>query len=82
VFETGVSCLVEFTQDVKPSRYRLFQVADLICTLHLLELKLRAGLPFSKSEHHFFGGAKKFRRAGVYFLKLGQIVLLLSITYS
>ena len=31
---------------------------------------------------HFFGGAKKFRRAGVYFLKLGQIVLLLSITYS
>ena len=61
VFETGISCAVEFTQDVKPSRYRLFQVADLICTLHLIELKLKSGLQLSRSENQFFGGPRLFR---------------------
>lgn len=73
VFETGISCSVEFTQDVKPSRYRLFQVADLICTLHLIELKLRAGLPLSRSENQFFGGPRLFRHNILRYIKSKEI---------
>ena len=43
---------VEFRK-VIPSQYRLFQVADLICTLKLTELKL-ANNTLSKSEKTFF----------------------------
>ena len=43
---------VEFRK-VIPSQYRLFQVADLICTLKLTELKL-ANNTLSKSEKPFF----------------------------
>ena len=73
VFENNIDCTVEFAQNVKPFRYRLFQVADLICTLHLLELKLREGLPFSKSEHQFFGGIKKFRHNILRYIKVKEI---------
>ncbi len=40
---------------VIPSQYRLFQVADLICTLKLLELKAETG-NLSASEKKFFSG--------------------------
>ena len=53
---------VEFAQAVKPHRYKMFQVADLICTLRLLELKLETDGRLSPSEFRFFGGAKAFRR--------------------
>lgn len=53
---------VEFAQGVRPSDYRLFQLADLICTLTLVKSKLEAGLPMSSSEHRFFGGARSFKR--------------------
>ncbi|MCM1081847.1 MAG: DUF3800 domain-containing protein [Clostridium sp.] len=43
---------VEFRK-VTPSDYRLFQVADLICTLRLIELKLE-NHALSKSENAFF----------------------------
>jgi len=43
---------VEFRK-VIPSDYRLFQVADLICTLKLTELKMNNHL-LSKSERYFF----------------------------
>ncbi len=43
---------VEFRK-VIPSDYRLFQVADLICTLKLTELKMNSHL-LSKSEKYFF----------------------------
>ncbi len=43
---------VEFKK-VIPSDYRLFQVADLICTLKLTELKMNNRL-LSKSEKYFF----------------------------
>ena len=72
-FEAGSKCPVEFASSVKPSRYRLFQVADLICTLHLLELKLKEGLPFSKSEQQFFGGPKKFRHNVLRYIKAKEI---------
>ena len=47
-----------FPVNVTPERYRLFQVADLICTLRLLRAKREAGLPPSKSEEYFFFGAR------------------------
>ena len=53
---------VEFAQNVKPSRYKLFQVADLVCTINLLEQKLAHGDPLSLSEERFFGGARAFKR--------------------
>ena len=52
---------VEFAQSVKPIRYRLFQVADLICALRLLEMKLETEGRLSASEFKFFGGVKAFR---------------------
>ncbi len=73
VFETNLGNMVEFATDVKPSRYRLFQVADLICTLHLLELKLAAHIPFSRSEQQFFGGPKKFRHNILRYIKMKEI---------
>lgn len=53
---------VEFAQNVKPSRYKLFQVADLVCTVKLLEQKLAYGDPLSFSAERFFGGARAFKR--------------------
>jgi len=73
VFETNLNCEVEFAAEVKPSRYRLFQVADLICTLHLLELKLAAHIPFSRSEQQFFGGPRKFRHNILRYIKAKEI---------
>ena len=52
----------EFAQAVEPRKYKLFQVADLVCMLKLLETKLELGMPFSKSEMRFFGGPRDFKR--------------------
>lgn len=51
---------VEFRK-VIPSDYRLFQVADLICTLQLLELKVAAHC-LSKSEKMFFGNERTLKK--------------------
>lgn len=51
---------VVFVQDVKPEKYRLFQLADLICTVYLISLKLRNKIPMTKSEFSFFGGPRAF----------------------
>ena len=51
---------VEFAQSVRPHQYKLFQVADLICTLRLLELKLETEGRLSPSEFKFFGGIRAF----------------------
>lgn len=53
---------VVFAQGVEPRRYKLFQLADLICTLRLLELKLENGLAMTESETRFFGGPRDFKR--------------------
>ncbi|MGN0847553.1 MAG: DUF3800 domain-containing protein [Kiritimatiellia bacterium] len=52
---------VEFAQAVKPERYRLFQLADLICTVKLIETRLACGEGMTPSEFRFFGGPKGFR---------------------
>ena len=61
-FAEALGDKVEFKQKVKPSRYRLFQLADLVCTLHLIELRLENGMPMTQSETRFFGGPRDFKR--------------------
>ena len=51
---------VEFRK-VTPSQYKLFQAADLFCTMHLLQLKLENN-QLSKSECVFFGNARDLRK--------------------
>ena len=46
---------------VKPVDYRLFQVADLICTLEHIYVKIKLGL-FSKTEKEFFTKAHDFKK--------------------
>ena len=52
----------EFIPDVEPARYRLFQVADIACTLELARAKLLSHEGLSESEIAFFGGVKKFKK--------------------
>ena len=61
-FTDAIGESVEFKLGVKPSRYRLFQLADLVCTLHLIELRLAHGIPMTQSEMRFFGGPRDFKR--------------------
>jgi hypothetical protein len=51
---------VEFRK-VKPANYKLFQVADLICTMELLALKIEAG-QLSHSEQEFFCSVREFKK--------------------
>lgn len=51
---------VEFRK-VMPTKYRLFQVADLICTLKLAELKMNNHI-LSKSEIYFFGDERTLKK--------------------
>ena len=52
----------EFVPDVEPARYRLFQVADIACTLELARSKLLSQEGLSESEIVFFGGIKNFKK--------------------
>ena len=51
---------VEFRK-VKPIDYKLFQIADLICTLELLEEKALNNA-FSHSEKDFFQSIREFKK--------------------
>ena len=53
---------VVFVENVTPDRYRLFQVADLVCTVELLKLKIREAIPFTKSEEHFFPSPRDLKK--------------------
>ena len=46
---------VEFKADVSPDKYRLFQAADMICTVELLAVKHEKDILLNKSEEYFFG---------------------------
>jgi hypothetical protein len=52
---------VEFKK-VAPANYKLFQAADLICTMELLSKKAEHSM-FSKSEILFFGSVRDFRKS-------------------
>lgn len=46
---------------VMPTDYKLFQVADLLCSLKLIQLKMDNNM-FSKSEKAFFGSMRDLRK--------------------
>lgn len=58
---TALGDKVVFAVDVQPRRYMLFQLADLICTLNLVEMKIKSCEPLTDSEYSFFGGKSAFR---------------------
>ncbi len=58
---------VEFRK-VKPVDYKLFQVADLVCTMELLEEKANSNC-FTKSEKDFFGSPRDFKKNQLKHLK-------------
>ena len=72
-FKPRASLVVEFAQAVTPERYKLFQLADMIATLKLVELKLAHGEPMTHSEFKFFGGARNFRNNYLRFVKSKEI---------
>ena len=47
---------------ITPNNYKLFQAADLICTLALINNKLLSNKPLNNSEEIFFGSAGKLRK--------------------
>ena len=51
-----------FVGDVRPADYRLFQVADVLCTLELIRRKLRDGGRLTRSEYEFFNGFQNLNR--------------------
>ncbi len=58
---------VEFRHSVSPMKYRLFQIADLITTLELINVKRQANA-VSRSELHFFGSMNAYNKN--YFKKI------------
>ena len=46
---------------VMPTEYKLFQAADLLCSLELIKLKLENNM-FSKSEKSFFGNIRDLKK--------------------
>ena len=62
VFAENVVCPVEFAQGARQEAYKLLQVADLICTTRLIELRLSDGGKMTHSENRFFGGPRDFQR--------------------
>lgn len=53
---------IEFAQGVRPERYKLFQLADLVCTVKLIQQKIVSGIKMTEDEFRFFGGPRKFMR--------------------
>ena len=51
-----------FISGVKPENYRLFQSADLLCTVELLGAKLEAGVALTKSEEYFFDRTRDLKK--------------------
>lgn len=56
---------VEFKDDVKAEKYRLFQLTDFVCSIKLIETKMKNG-ELSKSETLFFSNQSYFKN---YYLK-------------
>ena len=53
---------------IMPNNYKLFQAADLICTLTLIKAKLSNGRELSHSEQIFFGSVSKLNKNYLKFL--------------
>jgi hypothetical protein len=61
VFNAIIGDNVEFRK-VSPFDYKLFQTADFICSLSLIQQKLIDGKNFSASEKDFFGSHRILRK--------------------
>ena len=61
-FTARLNDRVTFVQSVRPQKYKLFQLADLICTLKLIECKLACDMRMTEDEFRFFGGPRRFLR--------------------
>ena len=55
-------CAVVREQGVTQGTCRMLQVADFICTVKLIGLRLDAGLALNLSEQRFFGSPRTFER--------------------
>ena len=53
---------VVFSQGVEHSKYKMLQVADLICTLELMALRIKDGTGLNIAEKRFFGNPRILRR--------------------
>lgn len=73
IFTADLGGMVEFAQNVKPQDYKLFQVADLLCTTSLIERRLVNAEHMTESEHAFFGGPRLFKRNILKYLKRKEI---------
>ena len=62
-----------FAPAVKPESYTLFQLADLICTIKLVELKLTHKLQMTAGENRFFCGPRIFKHDILRSLKTKEI---------
>lgn len=60
-FEARLGKRVVFAQAERPERYKIFQLADLICTIRLIEAKLAVGEPMTVDETRFFRGPRIFK---------------------
>ena len=63
-----------FAQGARQSDYKMLQVADLICSIHLIELRDQVGLPMTDSERRFFGGLRDFKRRILKLVKSKEIL--------
>lgn len=72
-FRSRAGLEIEFAQSVTPERYKLFQLADMIATLKLVELKLTHHEPMTQSEYKFFGGPRNFKNNYLRFVKRKEI---------
>ena len=72
-FSATLGKRVEFAQNVRPQNYKLFQVADLVCTTSLIERRLLNGEHMTESEYTFFGGPRLFKRNILKYLKRKEI---------
>lgn len=52
---------IEFKEHVTPNNYKLFQAADVICTLELIDRKIKNS-SMSQSERKFFNREKEFEK--------------------
>jgi len=60
-FEARLGNRVEFAQAVRPENYKLFQLADLVCSVKLVEAKLATGERMTVDENRFFRGPRVFK---------------------
>jgi len=56
------SAKTDFVANVIPANYRLFQVADVLCTIELAKLKLETNTRLTDSEIAFFGSIQNLRK--------------------